>query len=112
MFAASRVYLASRSEIAIHLERSLIFAENVDLRMPATNSSSRPDWQRNALFKFFASLKLAVILLAVLILAAIAATRYESSFDAKVARAYTYGPPWVNLWLMLLGANVPACACS
>src|SRR5438093_12383290 len=84
---ASRVDLASRSEIAIHLERSLIFAENVDLRMPATNSSSRPNWQRNALFKFFASLKLAVILLAVLIVAAIAGAIYDSSFDATRARA-------------------------
>src|SRR5436853_2598194 len=80
--------------------------------MPATNSSSRPNWQRNALFKFFASLKLAVILLAVLIVAAIAGTIYESSFDAKVARAYIYGAPWFNLWLMLLGANVAVSAFS
>jgi len=42
-------------------------------------------------FEFFASLKLAVVLLTMLIIAAIAGTLYESSFDAKVARAYVYG---------------------
>jgi hypothetical protein len=45
----------------------------------------------------------------VIIVAAIAGTLYESSFDAKVARAYVYGAPWFNLWLVLLGANL---ACS
>jgi len=40
------------------------------------------------IFEFFASLKLAVVLLTMLIVAAIAGTLYESSFDAKVARAY------------------------
>jgi len=40
-----------------------------------------------------------VVLLAVLIVAAIAGTIYESSFDAKVARTYVYGAPWFNLWL-------------
>jgi hypothetical protein len=53
----------------------------------ATNTSSRPSWQRNRVFKFFASIQLAVVLLAVLIVAAITGTIYESSFDAKVARA-------------------------
>ena len=53
----------------------------------ATSSSGRPSWQRNPALKFFASLKLAVVLLAVLIIASIAGTIYESSFDAKVARA-------------------------
>ena len=47
----------------------------------------RRGWQRNPIFEFFASLKLAVVLLAVLIVAAIAGTIYESTFDAKVARA-------------------------
>jgi hypothetical protein len=74
------------------LEHSAILAENVDLRMAAPISSSRPQWQRNPVFKFFASLKLAVILLAVLIVAAIAGTIYESSFDAKVARAHAVHP--------------------
>src|SRR5947208_16770912 len=78
--------------------------------MANSNSSEHPAWQRNPLFEFFASLKLAVVLLAVLILAAIAGTLYESSFDAKVARAYIYGAPWFNIWLVLLGANLTCSA--
>jgi hypothetical protein len=93
-------------------ERNHLLAENIDLRMAGSTSSSRPQWQRNPLFKFFASLKLAVILLAVLIVAAIAGTIYESSFDAKVARAYIYGAPWFNFWLILLGANLTVSALS
>src|SRR5437588_8879468 len=78
----------------------------------ASARSTRPAWQRNALFKFFASLKLAVVLLAVLIVGAIAGTIWESSFDAKVARAYVYGAPWFNFWLMLLVANLATSAFS
>ena len=77
--------------------------------MANSRSTEQPAWQRNSIFEFFASLKLAVVLLAVLIVAAIAGTIYESSFDAKVARTYVYGAPWFNLWLVLLGANL---ACS
>src|SRR6476660_3549861 len=77
--------------------------------MAKSRSTEQPAWQRNPIFEFFASLKLAVVLLAVLIVAAIAGTIYESSFDAKIARAYVYGAPWFNLWLLLLGANL---ACS
>jgi hypothetical protein len=80
--------------------------------MATSNSSQRPAWQRNPIFEFFASLKLAVVLLAVIIVAAIAGTLYESSFDAKVARAYVYGAPWFNLWLVLLGANLACSALS
>src|SRR5437870_3548043 len=78
----------------------------------ATISSVRPSWQRGPSFKFFASLKLAVVLLAVLIVAAIAGTIWESSFDAKVARAYVYGAPWFNFWLVLLVVNLAASALS
>src|SRR5947208_1457224 len=78
----------------------------------ATISSARPSWQRGPVFKFFASLKLAVVLLAVLIVAAIAGTIWESSFDAKVARAYVYGAPWFNIWLTLLAANLAVSALS
>ena len=78
----------------------------------ATSSSGRPSWQRGKLFKFFSSIKLAVVLLAVLIVASIAGTIYESSFDAKVARAYVYGAPWFNLWLLLLVANLTVSAVS
>jgi len=77
--------------------------------MVTSSSSEQPAWQRNPIFGFFASLKLAVVLLTMLIIAAIAGTLYESSFDAKVARAYIYGAPWFNIWLVLLGANL---ACS
>jgi len=87
-------------------------SRNVAIGMIISNSSRRPAWQRNSIFEFFASLKLAVVLLAVIIVAAIAGTIYESSFDAKVARAYVYGAPWFNLWLVLLGANLACSALS
>jgi hypothetical protein len=76
--------------------------------MANSNSSERPAWQRNPVFEFFASLKLAVVLLAVLIIAAIAGTIYESSFDAKVARAYVYGArTWQSLRFPVgPGANI------
>ena len=63
-------------------------------------------WQRNRLFCFFASVKLAMVLLAVLIVATIIGTVCESSFDARVARAYIYQAPWFNFWLLLLAANL------
>ena len=80
--------------------------------MPNRPSIDQPAWQRNPVFEFFASLKLAVVLLAVVIVAAIAGTLYESTFDAKVAGAYVYGAPWFNLWLVLLGANLTCSALS
>ena len=78
----------------------------------ATISSTGPGWQRGAIFQFFASLKLAVVLLAVLIIASVVGTICESTFDAKVARAYVYGAPWFNVWLVLLGANLIVSALS
>ena len=78
----------------------------------ASPTSGRLSWQRNRVFRFFASLKLAVVLLAVLILASITGTIYESSFDARVARAYVYGAPWFNIWLLLLVANLTVSALS
>src|SRR4029450_11643052 len=103
--ASSQRHSAWRTDV-IHLEHGIILAEDVNLLMVNSNSSEQPAWQRNPVFEFFASLKLAVVLLAVLIVAAVAGTIYESSFDAKVARAYVYGAPWFNLWLILLGANL------
>jgi hypothetical protein len=35
-----------------------------------------------------------------------AATFLESGFSARVARAYVYGSPWFNLWLILLCLNL------
>ena len=78
----------------------------------ATPAIGRPNWQRNSFFKFFASVKLAVVLLAVIIIASIAGTIWESSFDAKVARAYVYGAPWFNIWLLLLATNLAVSALS
>ncbi len=76
---------------------------------PAPARPGRPAWQRHPLFKFFASVKLAVVLLAVLIVASIAGTLYETSFDAKVARAYIYNAWWFDAWLTVLCVNL-ACA--
>lgn len=80
--------------------------------MARTNQAEQPRWQQNVVFDFFSSLKLAVVLLLVLIADAIVGTLYESNFDAKVARAYVYGAPWFNAWLILLGANLTASALS
>ena len=80
--------------------------------MAKTNRSDQPAWQQNAIFEFFSSLRLAVVLLVVLIAGAIVGTLYESSFDAKVARTYVYGASWFNAWLILLGANLTASALS
>jgi hypothetical protein len=94
------------------IEASRHLAESVNPQMAHSRSIEQPAWQRNPIFEFFASLKLAVVLLAVIIVAAIAGTLYESSFDAKVSRAYVYGAPWFNLWLVLLGANLACSALS
>ena len=51
-------------------------------------------------------------LLAVLIIASIVGTIYESNFDAKVARAYIYQAPWFNFWLALLAVNLGSVAFS
>src|SRR5258708_14434955 len=75
-----------------------LLAEDVDLRMAKLNRPDQPAWQRNAIFEFFSSLKLAVVLLAVLIAGAIVGTLYESSFDAQIARTYVYDTPWFNCW--------------
>ena len=76
---------------------------------PPPRPGGRPAWQRHPLFKFFASVKLAVVLLSVLVVASIAGTLYETSFDAKVARAYIYNAWWFDLWLTVLCVNL-ACA--
>ena len=94
------------------VEPRVILAENIRLPMASSISSSRPAWTGHPIAHFFASLKLAVVLLAVLIIAAITGTIYESSFDAKVARAYVYGAPWFNIWLTLLAANLVVSALS
>jgi len=69
-------------------------------------------WQRDPYFRFFASVKLAMLLLAVLIVAIIAGTIWESSFDARVARAYIYEAWWFNIWLLILATNLICSAFS
>lgn len=84
----------------------------VGFMMSTGAGSSRPPryaWKRNPLFRFLASLRLAVILLGVLIVMSIVGTLAESKFDADTARTWIYEAPWFNLWIALLVANL---ACS
>ncbi len=69
----------------------------------------RHAWKRNPAFRFFASLRLAVVLLGVLIVMSIVGTIAESKFDSDTARIWIYEAPWFHLWLALLAANL---ACS
>src|SRR2546423_11009896 len=86
--------------------------EAADLRLTNATGCEQRAGDQKAVFVLCASLKLAVVLLAVLIVGAIAGTLWESSFDAKVARAYVYGAPWFNAWLLLLAANLTVSALS
>jgi hypothetical protein len=78
--------------------------------MPSRPNPVRRLWR--PVFRFLSSLRLAVILLAVLIVATAIGTIYESRFDAKVARAYVYDAPWFDGWMILLGVNLAAAAFS
>src|SRR5438045_928296 len=112
-FHRNALQLSSTSAKNSRVECPSVLAENTRPRYMVTPSPTpRLSWQRNPVFQFFASLKLAVVLLAVLIIGAIAGTLYESSFDAKVARAYVYGASWFNAWLILLVANLTVSALS
>jgi len=88
------------------------YSSATEVATGAAAKSSVPAWQQNAVFQFFASVRLAMLLLAVLIVATIIGTLYESSLDAKVARAYIYAAPWFNLWLLLLALNLVVSALS
>ncbi len=82
---------------------------------PSTATSYPRSWPERglrALFKFFSSVRLAIVLLSVLIIGSIAGTIWESSWDAKVARAYVYDAWWFNFWLLLLGLNLFCAALS
>ncbi len=68
--------------------------------------------KKSQVFRFFSSIKLAVVLLAILIIAAATGTVCESKFTTSVARAYIYEAPWFNIWLLLLAVNVGAAALS
>lgn len=58
------------------------------------------------IYRFLASLKLAVILLVMLMVVLAAATYYESVYDARTAQHLVYGSLWFALFLLLLGVNV------
>ena len=75
------------------------------------NSFADMRWWRIT-YRFLSSVRLAVILLMVLIVATAIGTICESRFDAKVARAYIYEAPWFNVWLILLGVNLASAAFS
>ncbi|MEI6234569.1 MAG: hypothetical protein WCT04_16060 [Planctomycetota bacterium] len=59
-----------------------------------------------AIYKFLASLKFAIILLSVIIVASAVGTVYETSFNADVAQKYVYGAWWFNIWLTALAVNL------
>ncbi len=82
--------------------------EPISAPAPAATVPSRPPLARlgRALFRLFSSVRLAVVLLSVLIIASLVGTLYETSFDAKVARAYVYDASWFNVWLLFLGLNL------
>ncbi|MGE0489885.1 MAG: cytochrome c biogenesis protein ResB [Vulcanimicrobiota bacterium] len=62
--------------------------------------------KKNKVFRFLASLKLAVILLVALAAILATATYYESLYDAKTAQHLVYGSPAFAAFLALLGVNV------
>ena len=70
----------------------------------------RYPWKNDPVFRFFASLRLAVILLSVLIVMSIVGTLAESKFDADTARTWIYEAPWFHLWLLFLAANLTCSA--
>lgn len=66
--------------------------------------------KKNPIFQFFASLKLAVILLVALAIILAIATFYESIYDTKTAQYLVYRSPLFALFLGLLGVNLSASA--
>jgi len=53
-----------------------------------------------------ASLKLAILLLVVIIVASIRGTILESNLNAEVAKHYIYSATWFNAWLIMLCVNL------
>lgn len=74
--------------------------------MGSGSSARRKKMKKNPVFRFLASLKLAVILLVMLAAILAAATYYESLYDAKTAHHLVYGHPLFAGFLALLGVNV------
>ncbi len=72
----------------------------------------RPRRQQSTLWRLihlFGSLKMAMWLFLVIIVASAVGTIYESRFDAQIARHYVYQAPWFTAWLILLCVTL-ACA--
>lgn len=63
-----------------------------------------------AIFRFFASLKLAVILLTVLTVDLAAGTIIESTHNTAFARAHVYDSWWFSIWLAFLIINLTCAA--
>ncbi|MBI4024354.1 MAG: hypothetical protein HY360_05195 [Verrucomicrobia bacterium] len=59
-----------------------------------------------AFLRVFGSVKLAMVLLAILIGACIVGTVVESRIDTSVAQVYVYDAPWFIAWLTLLCMNL------
>jgi hypothetical protein len=59
-----------------------------------------------SIFKFLASLKLALVLLSVIIVAVAYGTWLESKFSAEAARRIVYGHFWFDIWLTFLAINL------
>ena len=62
--------------------------------------------KKNSIFRFLASLKLAVILLVALAAILSIATFYESIYDTKTAQYLVYKSPLFALFLGFLGVNL------
>jgi ResB-like family len=66
--------------------------------------------KKNPIFKFLASLKLAVILLVALAVILAVATFYESLYDTKTAQHLVYKSPLFALFLSFIGINLTCSA--
>ncbi|HLX59855.1 MAG TPA: hypothetical protein VKX17_01115 [Planctomycetota bacterium] len=74
--------------------------------MSETKAASKARAVFVEIFKFMASLNLAMTLMAVIVVAAITGTICESKLNSDVAREYIYDAPWFNVWLGLLCVNL------
>ncbi|MEI7721947.1 MAG: cytochrome C biogenesis protein ResB, partial [Verrucomicrobiota bacterium] len=72
-------------------------------QMVAARCARSPIWRG---VHALGSLDLAMLLLITLTGVCAVATFLESGFSARIARAYVYGSPWFNLWLILLCLNL------
>lgn len=62
--------------------------------------------QKNPVFKYFASVKLAVPLMTVLLVSSAAGTVLESKYNAEIATIYVYRALWFIALLVLLWVNI------